>query len=105
MGKVYAFDHEGEAGCCNEEVSTLYVAADSHKEAAKLLKDGMAGCCGRCFSELLADGSWDVFAPPAVEEPAKCKRCGSSLTKLLGRCMDVTCPYNSRKQDETWTEG
>jgi hypothetical protein len=41
---------------------------------------------------------------PPVEE-RHCKRCGSTLSRLLGWCSDITCPFNRRKQDETWTEG
>lgn len=33
-----------------------------------------------------------------------CKRCGT-LLKKNGKCKDQTCPFNSRLQNETFTEG
>jgi hypothetical protein len=42
----------------------------------------------------------------AVQARSKtCKRCGSRLTKVRGRCIDKTCPYSDREQDKTFTEG
>lgn len=33
-----------------------------------------------------------------------CRRCGSSLHEN-GRCCDLTCPFNDRAQDSSYTEG
>lgn len=33
-----------------------------------------------------------------------CRKCGSTIHEN-GRCSDLTCPFNDRPQDATYTEG
>lgn len=52
---IVAADEEIKCGCCNWRVSHLYVLADSREEALQMIKDGVAGLCGDCMSELIVE--------------------------------------------------
>lgn len=55
------------------------------------------GCKIRTFNVTIEEVLPEVFKT--------CKKCGSTLTRLLERCSDTTCPYSSRKQSDEYTEG
>ena len=55
------------------------------------------------ISELI-DRAQSVFENSKKHMVRYCKRCGSPINKN-GHCKDITCPYNSRKQTATFTEG
>ena len=50
------------------------------------------------------DGDDRVCGDCAVLRGVRCKKCGSQLNDYK-QCTDQTCPYSSRKQHETYTEG
>ncbi len=58
---MFAFEfNEVKCGCCNWEVTHLYVLANSKKEARRLLKDGDAGLCGSCMCDLLTEEKYEI---------------------------------------------
>lgn len=51
----YVNEYEVKCGGCNWKVSRLYVLANSKEEAVKLVKKGLAGLCGDCMCDMLAE--------------------------------------------------
>jgi hypothetical protein len=60
---------------------------------------GMSAWLVDCLLHTAEDlGWWNGLTGPV------CKRCGSSLNPD-GHCVDITCPFSDRAQDEEFTEG
>ena len=53
-------EDELKCGGCGWRVSRLYVLAGSKKEAVDLVKEGLAGLCGDCMCDLLANEGYSI---------------------------------------------
>lgn len=61
--KVFRFNVEGEkCGGCNWSTTVKYVMAVDEEEAKKLLNEGLAGLCGDCLCDLLAEGEYEIVS-------------------------------------------
>ena len=58
---IDAVDGEVKCGGCNWRVSRLFVLADSREQALQMIKNGEAGLCGECMSELIVDLTKDGY--------------------------------------------
>lgn len=54
--------YDGEVKCrgCNWRVSELFVLAKTREEALQKIKNGEAGLCGECMSEMIAEEGWGI---------------------------------------------
>ena len=57
--------HDGQVKCggCNWRVTRLYALADSREEALQMIKNGDAGLCGECMSDLLTEVGYEIHSP------------------------------------------
>jgi hypothetical protein len=86
----------------------------SGQSEAVAIADWMEGVYGEedMDLELILTGleELELWAKSMREELRKklgsktCHKCGSTIHEN-GRCSDLTCPFNDRPQDATYTEG
>ncbi len=63
MAKLGIIDEgveEVKCPSCNWKTTSLYVLAKDKEEAVNMLKDGGAGMCGACMSEMIAEEKWSI---------------------------------------------
>ena len=59
-GIADATDDGVKCGGCNWRVSHMYVLACSREEALEMIRNGEAGLCGYCMSDLLVEGGYQI---------------------------------------------
>ena len=57
--------YDGRVKCrgCNWEVSRLYVLAENKDEALQMIKNGEAGLCGDCMSDMIVEEGYEILPP------------------------------------------
>lgn len=71
--KIFLVANNQKCGCCNWQVTNLYLMARNQRQANQLLKEyqkqGGNALCGNCMTELLSKYSYNII--PKLKTPKK----------------------------------